>query len=65
MREARGCRQSTTLLTVAMDSQKACNQKRGKPPLGKEQCAYCKEGEHWKTERNTLMNEEAQGTPWT
>ena len=33
--------------------------------MGKEQCAYCKEGEHWKTERNTLMNEEAQGTPWT
>ena len=54
--------------------------------MGKEQCAYYKEGEHWKTvcprlkckennkrqerasykvERNALMNEEAQGMPWT
>ena len=29
-------------------SQKASNPKRGKALLGKEQCAYCKEEEHWK-----------------
>ena len=37
-------------LAAALNSQKVSNLKEGKPPLGKEQCAYCKEEGHWKRE---------------
>ena len=36
--------------TVALDSQKVNNLKKSKPPLGKEQRAYCQEEEYWKTD---------------
>ena len=39
-----------TFLAEALDSQKVSNWMRGKSPLGKEWCAYCKEEELWKTE---------------
>ena len=35
-------------LAAALNSWKTSNLKEGKPPLKKEQCAYCKEEEHWK-----------------
>ena len=38
---------NATFLAVELNSQKVSNPKRGEPPLGREQCAYCKEEGHW------------------
>ena len=39
-------KRNAAFLAVALNSQKGSNLKEGKPPLGKEQCAYCKEEGH-------------------
>ena len=41
-------RWNVTFLAAALDSQKASNPKRGKPPSWRDQCAYSKENRHWK-----------------
>ena len=47
-----------TLLAVALDSRKVSNLKRGEHPLGKEQCAYWREGEHWRRLPSAKTEEE-------
>ena len=49
-------RQDTTFLAAASGSWKAHSLKRCEPPLGREQCAYCKEEGHWKKEYPKLKN---------
>ena len=41
-------KRNAAFLAAALNSQKASNLMEGKPPLGKEQCAYCKEEGHWR-----------------
>ena len=48
--QKKDAQQNATVLAVALDSRRASNPKRGRPPLGKEQYAYCEEEEHWKTD---------------
>ena len=49
-------RQNATLLAATLDFRKATNPERGKSPLGREQCAYCKEEGHWKKDCPRLKN---------
>ena len=58
-----------SVIYLALASWKASNLKAGKSPLGKEQHAYCKEEEDWKTacplrQMNRASNMAERGTLW-
>lgn len=40
----------STFLAASLDSWKANNPKRGKPPLGRNKCTCCRKEEHWETD---------------
>ena len=49
--ETRKLRQATIFLEIVLENQKRWNlQGKGKDPLGANQCAYCKEEDHWRRE---------------